>query len=103
VDSLGSLGITIGAEGEELVIENPNAHVAAASPADVAEGLLALASRKDELRRWAALLLAASAFVDLELDEVPYGDVLLEGLWDASAGQPVRAAALLAAKELRVI
>jgi hypothetical protein len=102
VESLAPLGINVSAEGDTVVIDNPHGYVVRALPADVAEGFLTLASRGDELQRWAALLLAATPFVDLDLDEIPYGDVLLEGLWDASAGEPVRASALLAARELRV-
>jgi hypothetical protein len=103
LETLAPLGITTTVDGERLVIDNPRGYVAAAEARDVAEGLLTLAARGDELRRWAALLLAASPFVELRLDDVPYGDVLLEGLWDASGGEPVRVAALLAAKELTAI
>jgi hypothetical protein len=102
VESLTPLGITVTTEGDSVAVENPRRYVVTATANDVAEGLLRLASREEELRRWAGLLLAASPFVELALDDVPYGDVLLEGLWDASAGEPVRVAALLAAKELSV-
>lgn len=50
VESLAPLGITVSAECDSLVVDNPNGFVVSASPADVAEGFLTLASRSDELR-----------------------------------------------------
>lgn len=102
VEALASLGISVTSDGDSIVVDNPHGWVAIAAPQDVAEGLLALASKTEDLRRWASLLLAATPFVDLALDDVPYGDALLEALWDATNGEPIRASALLAAQELRV-
>lgn len=102
IADLAALGIKVDAEGDNLVVSNPEAHVAVAVPADIAEGMMALAEDGDRLRSWASVLLAAAPFIELALDEAPYGDVLLEALWDASNGEPIRAAALLAARELRV-
>ena len=99
-DELESVGITVRLREDDAVIENPHGHMAVAEPKDVAEGLLNHATDVEELRSWAALLLASAPFVQLNLEGHAYGEVLLEGLWDASAGEPVRQSALLAAKEL---
>ena len=101
-DALSAAGIVIEQSDAGTVIENPARHVVTAHPADVAEGLLRLASDPIRLPHWATVLLAGSSFVHLDLDDAGYGEVLLEGLWDLSAGEPVRAAALRVAKELRV-
>lgn len=54
-------------------------------PIDIANGLLAYRNRPEELRDWAAFVLAASEIIDLSpLEEWPEGDELLSGLWDAS-------------------
>lgn len=99
-DELESIGITVSFLEADAVIENPHGHVAVAEPKDVAEGFLNHATDAEQLREWAAILLAGASFVQLNLEGHTYGEVLLEGLWDASAGEPVRQSALLAAKEL---
>ncbi len=54
-------------------------------PIDIANGLLAYRNQPEELRDWAAFVLAASDIIDLSsLEEWPEGDELLSGVWDAS-------------------
>ena len=52
------------------------------------------------LTEWAEVLLAGSSFLDLQLEDHGYGAALLEALWEASAGEPIRESAILAAQEL---
>jgi hypothetical protein len=99
-EELESIGISVNFRGGDVVIENPRGHVAIAEPKDVAEGFINHLGDEGGLRRWAALLIASAPFVQLNLEGHAYGEVLLEGLWDVSAGEPVRESALLAAKEL---
>jgi hypothetical protein len=56
--------------------------------ADIARGFLHHASAREvDLRRWASIILAASAVIDLAaLEEHPDGETVLDALWEASAG-----------------
>lgn len=98
--SLESLGVIVRIGESECDIDNSSQHVVSVSPRDVAEGLVRLSSDPDSLRTWANVLLAGSNFLDLKLEGDPYGQILLEGLWDASDEGRVRRSALLAAREL---
>jgi len=99
-NDLEAIGIGIESDGDRLVVENPRGHLAVATPEDVAEGFTRLAEDTDRLSEWASILLGASSFIDLRLENQVYGEALLEGLWEASAGEPIRESAALAAKEL---
>ena len=99
-DSLASIGITVRVGENECEIDNPSKQVVSVSPRDVAEGFVRLAADPQALRKWASVLLAGSAFLDLRLEDDPYGQILLEGLWDANDDGRVRQGALLAAREL---
>lgn len=56
---------------------------------DVASGFLVHLADADRLREWTAILLGAD-FIDLvALESDPDGRVILEGMWDVSAGAAV--------------
>ncbi len=97
---LRAVGIELKTTGSILNVENPHNVVATATPTDVAEGFVRLASDPDRLREWASMLLEGSSFIDLKLEGQAYGEALLNGLWEASAGEPLRESAVLAAREL---
>ena len=99
-DALAAIGIAIEQSGERVVYSNPNGHVVAVFPEDVAEGLTRLHGDSTRLQEWAEILLGGSSFVELRLENHSYGEALLEALWEASAGEPVRQSAVLAAREL---
>jgi hypothetical protein len=102
IESLAPFGITMALTSSGLVMQNRDGYLATAHPVDVAAGMLALMPDHEALVRWAGQLLAASPFLDLALDDMPYGEALLSGLWEVSCGSPVPEAAFLAAKELHV-
>lgn len=99
-DSITSVGITIRVGETDCEIDNPSKHVVTVLPEDIAEGFVRLSSDPQALKKWATVLLAGSAFLDLKLEDDAYGQILLEGLWDASDDGRVRQGALLAAREL---
>src|SRR5438105_1749530 len=56
---------------------------------DLALGLLRLQTSPAELRRWALFVMGTDA-VDLErVQDHPYGDKLIQGLWNASFGHGI--------------
>jgi hypothetical protein len=99
-DSLTSVGISVKVGESACEIDNPSKQVVSVEPKDVAEGFVRLSGDPVALRNWANVLLAASAFLDLRLETDAYGQILLEGIWDASNDGSVRQSALLAAREL---
>ncbi len=101
-DALTALGITIERSGDQVVYRNPNRYVVPVFPEDVAEGLTRLEGEPAKLQEWAEVLLGGSVFLELRLEDQAYGEPMLEALWEASAGEPIRQSALLAARELYV-
>lgn len=99
-DALTSIGITVKVGEAGCEIDNPLQQVVRVSPRDVAEGLVRLSGDPRALQRWASVLLAGSTFLDLQLEDDPYGQALLDGLWDANENGHVRQGAQLAAREL---
>jgi hypothetical protein len=97
---LGAIGIKIDFEGDRCAIENERGIVATADVHDLAEGLLAHVHGVHEVRKWAYLMEAGSSFLDLDVEDHPAGEVLLNALWDASFGQPIPAEAIAAAERL---
>lgn len=97
---LDKIGIGMTRRGGALVFGDPKGLVVRVSPVDIARGLVAHAWDRTALQTWAEFVLAASSYLELNLEEEPYGSSLLAALWDASDGQPISAAALLIAKEL---
>jgi hypothetical protein len=56
---------------------------------DVASGFLAHLTHPGTLREWAAVILGAE-FIDLiALESDPDGEAMIEGMWEASAGEPI--------------
>ena len=69
---------------------------------DIAAGFARLSDGSDvELRRWACVMLAASAVIDLSaLEDHPDGERVLSAIWDASAGVPIDAATIATIRSL---
>ena len=86
---LKAIGISIDLEGNRCKIENPRGIVAKADVHDLAKGLLSYLNNAAELRRWAYLLEAGSTFLDLDVEDHPSGDQMLQALWKASFGEPI--------------
>jgi hypothetical protein len=100
--SLEGVGITIDRSKGSEVYSNLSGQRVAVFPEDLAEGLIRLSGDLARLREWADILLGASTVVELRLEGHPYGEALLEALWELSAGEPIRESAVLAARELYV-
>lgn len=65
---------------------------------DVAVGFLRRWALGTELDKWAATLLGAGVIDFVDLEDQPEGDALLEGLWAASAREPISEDAIASAR-----
>jgi hypothetical protein len=84
------LGVTVSLSRLFFELDAPRG-VEAVTPSidDVASGFLAHLGEGETLREWAAVILGAE-FIDLiALESDPDGEVIIEGMWDVSAGGPV--------------
>lgn len=86
---LATVGIRITFDGNATHAENQRKVVAVARPADVAKGLIAHEANPLELQEWARVMLAGVSFLDLDLEDQPDGDILLDALWNARFGRMV--------------
>src|SRR6185503_19707212 len=55
---------------------------------DVAAGLLAHSHDSDSLRDWARVVHGSIGLIELDLEDHPEGDNLLDALWRISFGEP---------------
>jgi hypothetical protein len=55
----------------------------------LAKGLLSYLNNPAELRQWAYLLEAGSTFLDLDVEDHPSGEQMLQALWKASFGESI--------------
>lgn len=99
---LEQVGVTVSFMDDGCDCDGKGTIVVAPSPQDIAVGLLRKVKEPaSALQRWACVLLAASAVIDLaRLEEAPSGNQLLEALWNASAGKPIDEASLRLAESL---
>lgn len=97
---LASIGIDVQFEGNRCLIANPRGIVATADVHDVAAGLLAHQHDPHELQEWAYILEASSTFLDLDVEQHPSGDALLDAVWRASFGEPLPADIIQLAEQL---
>lgn len=86
---LKAVGIFIELEGNRCKIDNPRGIVARADVHDLAKGLLSYLDRPAELRQWAYLLESGSNFLELDVDDHPAGEHILNTLWKASFGEAI--------------
>jgi len=85
---LSALGITMRLEGNRCAVQNPHGHDASADVHDLAKGLLAHLSKPASLRESALFVNAAD--VDQAVEDHPASDTVLDALWDAGFGNPIR-------------
>lgn len=97
---LGQLGIAVQLQGERATIDNPRRVSATADARDLAHGLLAYRDDANALREWAFVVEGGSSFLDLDVEDHPDGEALLDGLWKACFGEPIPADAIHAAEHL---
>jgi hypothetical protein len=83
------IGISIDLEDGRCKIENPKGIVAKADVHDLAKGLLSYLHHPGKLREWAYLMEAGSTFLDLDVEDHPSGEPLMQALWKASFGEPI--------------
>ena len=70
----------------ELTFEYRGNVVSTPDASDIAQGFQRYLYWPDELQAWASVVLAATGLLDLSgIESTAAGNVLLEGLWDASA------------------
>ena len=100
--TLSELGVQVDVDDRSLVIAKTSEIVAELQLEDVANGLLMLKDRFQDLRCWATVLLGGSNLFDLEdrFESYPRGDVLLGALWDITFGDRPSAQAIEVAGEL---
>lgn len=96
------VGVTVSFMDDGCDCDGQGTIVVAPSAPDIALGLLQkMREPAPALQRWASVVLAASAVIDLKhLGEVPDGELLLEAVWEASAGQPIDDASVKFAESL---
>ena len=99
-NELQAVGIRIKLDGDRCEVENPRQIIAVANAHDLAQGLLKYLSDREKLRTWAFIVQAASVFVDLDVEQHPNGEVLLDALWNAAHGNPVAEESVQAAEQL---
>jgi hypothetical protein len=75
-------GIVLRLASDGIEVENPSGVMTRVDERDIAAGMLRLSFDPIGLQRWAQYLLAASVLVELDLEGSPYGQRLLEELWD---------------------
>jgi hypothetical protein len=97
---LGQVGIIIRLQGARASVDNTRRISASADAHDLAHGLLAYRADANALREWAFILEGGSSFLDLDVEDHPDGEVLLDGLWKACFGEPIPAEAVRAAEHL---
>jgi hypothetical protein len=87
---LATIGIEVVFEGDAIMrVKSPRGIEAVARSSDIASGLLAYRSNSVASQDWARVVLAGIPFLELDLDEQPIGDILLDALSDARFGQEV--------------
>jgi len=100
--ALEKAGVYIEIKDDGYEIDNPWQLNATASPRDLALGFLAHHRTPERLQRWAGIILAGSAFLELakEFETTCDGDILLNALWDASFGDGISHEAVRVAEDL---
>jgi hypothetical protein len=90
------LGVSVSVTAEYFHVDAPlSVSAVVPSTADVATGFLAHINDVD-LREWATVLLGAE-FIDLlALEADPNGEIIIDGLWAASTGEPLAPSVLRA-------
>lgn len=88
---LRRVGLSISFMDDGCDCEGAGFVVATPTVPDIAAGFVRLSwGSGTELRRWASVMLAASAVIDLgALESHPDGERMLSAIWDASAGVPI--------------
>jgi hypothetical protein len=85
--ALSAAGIQVEVRSDQAIVHAPNSCMIVPELTDVAAGFLNHRFT-EHLREWATVLLAASSCIDLaSLESGPTGELLLQALWDISAGK----------------
>lgn len=90
-------GIIVTEHASGICISESPAHPVSITATDIATGLRRHANDPAQLQRWAQLLHAGASLFELDLDDHPDGDALLDMLWRLSFREslsPVAIAAL---------
>lgn len=82
LEALEAIGMKCHLEGNRCWVDNPRQITASADTRDLACGLLAYRADPILLRRWAMFIEAAD--IEISAEEHPFGDVVLNALWDAA-------------------
>jgi hypothetical protein len=84
---LENIGMSWRREGSRCHVDNPRGISAVADVHDLAHGLQTYLPSPEQLRDWALFVNAAD--VDLEVENHPDGETVLNALWDASFANPI--------------
>lgn len=92
IELLETVGLRVTDHEGSFRVDGAGTAVVRPTLEDVAVGISNCAGRDEyKCRKWAAVLLAASAVIDLKcLEDRPEGSVLLEAMWDAAKGGSIR-------------
>ena len=87
---LKDLGVTIHMGDAGVTIMGAPVDPIAVGAVELARGWLRHASNERALREWARFLHGAISLVELDVDQHPLGERLLDGLWRLNFGEPVQ-------------
>jgi hypothetical protein len=98
---LRTIGMSIKLDGDSWTFENPPGISATIDVQDVARGFLTHLSNPIALREWAFVVEALD--LDLDVENQPQAETLLNAVWDASFGNPVPADVIRTIEQLAQI
>jgi hypothetical protein len=93
--------MSIKLDGDSWTLENPSGISVTAGVQDVARGFLTHLSNPSALRKWAFVVEALD--LDLDVENQPAAETLLNAVWDASFGNPIHADVIRTIEQLAQI
>ena len=90
--SLNKIGVSISLRGDQVSVIGSIPSPVVATARDVAAGWLRHADNRDELRRWAQVVMGAVGVIELDFQETGDEDALKDALWKVSFGGSATAA-----------
>jgi hypothetical protein len=85
--SLREFGVSVVVGSDTVKVLGNIERPVAVSPQDVATGWMRHASSSSALREWARIIHGAVGLIELDFDDHPLGDSLLDALWRLNFGE----------------
>lgn len=84
--SLERIGVSISFRGNRIAVVGGIVNPVIVTARDVATGWLRLVDHRDDLRRWAQVLMGAVSIIELDFQDTGEEDALKDALWQVSFG-----------------